>query len=182
MKHKHHIIPRHVGGSNDPSNLIELTVEEHAQAHKKLWEEDGRWQDYVAWQGLSGIIISKEVHSEATKLGMKHWWNNLTEEQKQEYKQKCSKRPDNYIPHTGHTYTHSETAKMKISEFQKSYKKTEKHRENISTNRKGKALGNRNSMSSEENRKKVSDSKIGRKLVVMPDGTRRYIKPESLVG
>ena len=41
MKHKHHIIPKHMGGTNDPSNLIELTVEEHAEAHKLLWEQYG---------------------------------------------------------------------------------------------------------------------------------------------
>jgi len=33
MKHKHHIVPKHMGGSDDPSNLIELTIEEHAEAH-----------------------------------------------------------------------------------------------------------------------------------------------------
>jgi hypothetical protein len=132
MKHKHHIIPKHVGGSNDPSNLIELSVEEHAKAHKKLWEEHSRWQDYVAWQGLSGNMISKEVHAEATKYGMKNWWNNLTEEQKEDYKQRCSKRPDTYVPHTGHTYIHTEIAKMKISQFQKNMIKTKEHRENIS--------------------------------------------------
>jgi hypothetical protein len=59
--HKHHIIPRHAGGSDDPSNLIELTIEEHAEAHKKLWEEHGRWQDHIAWKGLSGQIDKDEI-------------------------------------------------------------------------------------------------------------------------
>jgi len=48
MKHKHHIIPKHMGGTDDPSNLIELTVEEHAEAHRLLWEKYGNWQDNVA--------------------------------------------------------------------------------------------------------------------------------------
>ena len=39
IKHKHHIIPKHMGGTDDPSNLIELTVEEHAEAHKILFEK-----------------------------------------------------------------------------------------------------------------------------------------------
>ena len=30
--HSHHIIPKHIGGTDDPSNIIELTVEEHAAA------------------------------------------------------------------------------------------------------------------------------------------------------
>ena len=62
VKHKHHIIPRHAGGSDDPSNLIELTVEEHAEAHRLLFEEYGRWQDEVAWKGLSGQIDSAEIN------------------------------------------------------------------------------------------------------------------------
>jgi hypothetical protein len=36
MKHKHHIIPRHAGGTDDSSNIIELTVEEHAEEHKEI--------------------------------------------------------------------------------------------------------------------------------------------------
>jgi hypothetical protein len=60
MKHKHHIIPRHMGGTDDPSNLIELTPEEHADAHRKLYEEHGQWQDYVAWQGLAKLATKKE--------------------------------------------------------------------------------------------------------------------------
>ena len=28
-----------MGGTNDPSNLVELTVEEHAEAHRVLWEK-----------------------------------------------------------------------------------------------------------------------------------------------
>jgi hypothetical protein len=59
--HKHHIIPRHMGGTDDPENLIELTVEEHAEAHRKLYEEHGRWQDYYAWKGLAGLMSNQEV-------------------------------------------------------------------------------------------------------------------------
>ena len=62
IKHKHHIIPKHVGGSDDESNLIELTVEEHAEAHRKLFEEYGRWQDEVAWKALSGQISKSEIN------------------------------------------------------------------------------------------------------------------------
>ena len=62
--HKHHIIPKHMGGSDDPSNLIELTIEEHAEAHKKLWEQHGRWQDKVAWMGLSNMLGKEEIIKE----------------------------------------------------------------------------------------------------------------------
>lgn len=59
--HFHHIIPIHMGGTDDPSNLVKLTVEEHAEAHRKLWEEHGHQEDYLAWKGLSGQLPSKEI-------------------------------------------------------------------------------------------------------------------------
>jgi hypothetical protein len=68
--HKHHIVPRHVGGTDDPSNLILLTVEEHAEAHRKLYEEHGRWQDYVAWQALTSNITEEEARIMSVKFAL----------------------------------------------------------------------------------------------------------------
>jgi len=82
MKHLHHIKPKHMGGTDDPSNLIELTVEEHAEAHRKLFEEYGCWQDEIAWKGLAGIIgkeeIIRKIQSEAGKERMKLYGNPLS--------------------------------------------------------------------------------------------------------
>ncbi len=61
QKHKHHIIPQHIGGTDDPENIVELTIEEHAEAHRKLFEEHGRWQDEFAWKSLSGMLGGKEA-------------------------------------------------------------------------------------------------------------------------
>jgi len=61
MKHIHHIVPKHMGGTDDLSNLIELSVEEHAEAHKKLYEEYGNEYDRIAYEALSGIIKKEEV-------------------------------------------------------------------------------------------------------------------------
>lgn len=69
LKHKHHIVPKHAGGTNDPSNIIELTPEDHALAHKALWEQHGRWQDYIAWQGLSKRMDKEEIIRQKAKLG-----------------------------------------------------------------------------------------------------------------
>jgi len=78
--HKHHIIPKHAGGTDDPSNIVELSVEEHALAHKELFEQYGRWQDRLAWRGLSGQIDSQELirkaQSEAAKRRDKFGENN----------------------------------------------------------------------------------------------------------
>lgn len=64
-----------MGGTDEPSNLIELTVEEHAEAHRKLFEKYGCWQDEIAWKGLAGIIgkeeIIRKVQSEAGKERMR---------------------------------------------------------------------------------------------------------------
>jgi len=68
MHHMHHIIPRHAGGTNDPSNLVKLSVEEHAEAHKKLWEQYGRKEDWIAWKGLSGTLPKEKIVHEANKI------------------------------------------------------------------------------------------------------------------
>jgi hypothetical protein len=52
--HRHHIIPRHMGGTDDPENIIELTVTEHAKAHQKLYETYGKYEDLCAYLMLSG--------------------------------------------------------------------------------------------------------------------------------
>lgn len=80
IKHKHHIIPKHAGGSNDKSNIIELTVEEHAEAHRELYEKYGRWQDHLAWQGLSGRIGKEEIiqtKNRLAHLGKEPWNKNM---------------------------------------------------------------------------------------------------------
>jgi len=67
MKHKHHIIPKHIGGTDDPSNLVELTIPEHAEAHKVLYDKYGRWQDRLAYRALSGMIGKEEIIWEVYK-------------------------------------------------------------------------------------------------------------------
>lgn len=60
VTHWHHIVPVHAGGTNDPSNLVELTVEEHAEAHRELWEKNADIRDYLAWKTLSGQATETE--------------------------------------------------------------------------------------------------------------------------
>lgn len=91
-KHKHHIIPKHAGGTDDPSNLITLTISEHAEAHRLLYEQHGRWQDRVAWLSLSGIMKDTERIYEILK----------------------NSNPGGY--------KHTDEAKMKISESRKGEK------------------------------------------------------------
>ena len=54
-----------MGGTDDPSNLVELTIKEHAEAHKKLYKKYGRWQDKLAYESLLKLKprhqITKEI-------------------------------------------------------------------------------------------------------------------------
>lgn len=43
-----------MGGTDDPENLVELSVEEHATAHKHLYELHGKKEDLCAYYMLSG--------------------------------------------------------------------------------------------------------------------------------
>lgn len=61
MMHKHHIIPKHMGGTDSPENIIECTVEEHAEHHRQLWLEHGHEWDRIAWLSLSGQINVSEA-------------------------------------------------------------------------------------------------------------------------
>lgn len=67
--HWHHIVPKHVGGTDDPKNVIKLTVEEHANAHKELYQKHNRYEDYIAWKALSGQIKYADIQLEKSRLG-----------------------------------------------------------------------------------------------------------------
>lgn len=69
MKHVHHIVPKYLGGSDSKDNLIELSVEDHAEAHRLLYEENGNWQDFLAWQGLLKLLSTEECGLVAYKKG-----------------------------------------------------------------------------------------------------------------
>lgn len=61
MRHKHHIIPKHEGGTDDSGNIIYLSIQDHAEAHRELYEKNGKIEDYLAWRGLSGMIGKEEI-------------------------------------------------------------------------------------------------------------------------
>jgi len=52
--HTHHIIPKHAGGTDDPANLITVTVDEHAELHLKRYKELGDPKDRDAYNIILG--------------------------------------------------------------------------------------------------------------------------------
>jgi hypothetical protein len=50
----HHIQPKHSNGTNHSWNLITLTMDEHALAHKLLFESYNNYYDYCAWCMMNG--------------------------------------------------------------------------------------------------------------------------------
>ena len=115
--HKHHIVPRHAGGTDDPENLVELTILDHAIAHRALWKMYGRWQDKIAWQTLSGQITNYEAQQEARRLanvGNKHFQGKShSDEYKQQLSEMMKERRANN-PQMGHHISHSTETKKKI--------------------------------------------------------------------
>jgi hypothetical protein len=69
MKNKHHIIPRYMGGSNSPDNLVEVTLTQHAMFHYCNWRLWGNKEDEIAWKALSGQISIEDVILESRRLG-----------------------------------------------------------------------------------------------------------------
>lgn len=122
MKHIHHIIPKHMGGTNDPSNLIELTVEEHAEAHRKLYEQYGHWEDNCAYLALSGQIGQDEAMFIARSKGGK---KPMSKEANAKLKKSCKLRTERQRADGT-----LEKANKKRSETMKGYKKSEEHMEN----------------------------------------------------
>ena len=68
-KHKHHIIPKYEGGSDDSSNLVVLSVTQHAMWHFAEWQRKGKEEDRLAWRGLTGHYNKKEIMLAAYRLG-----------------------------------------------------------------------------------------------------------------
>ena len=61
-----------MGGTDDPSNLVKLTIEEHAEAHRLLFEQFGNKFDYIAYLALSKQIGHEEANY-IKLLGPKKW-------------------------------------------------------------------------------------------------------------
>ena len=69
MFHNHHLLPKHAGGTEDPSNITRVTVKEHAELHFARYLELGELGDWLAAFSLSGQIS----HADATAEARRDW-------------------------------------------------------------------------------------------------------------
>lgn len=142
LTHTHHIIPKHQGGTDDPSNLVELTVEQHAEAHRLLFEQHGNWQDHLAWKALTGHVGQEEIIR--IKQGMANKGRKRTPGQLENMRKASQARAQRHMSNPDFW---AEISRRK-SESHKGKKKSAEHIANWSAARKGHSV-------SEETREKI---------------------------
>lgn len=142
MLYKHHIVPKHAGGSNEPSNIKMVTCEEHAEEHRKLYEQYGRWQDKVAWMGWAGMIGKEEINFLKNSLAHKGNTINLGRKLSDDTKMKISLKKRGNQNRLGVVL--SEETKRKIGvgnsgpHLNGHANKTEEHKRKLSASKQGK--------------------------------------------
>jgi hypothetical protein len=143
---KHHIIPKSLGGSNDPNNLVYLTAKEHFVCHRLLVKmttgKSKRSMAYAAWQMT---LLDKRCRYKPSSRTYAILKKQLSESSKgipmsEEHKAKMRK------PKT-------EEHKQKLRA-----PKTEEHKKALSMSRLGKSWGHKHS---EETKSKMSNWQKG---------------------
>lgn len=117
MKHLHHIIPKHMGGSDELDNLIRLSIEEHAQAHFDLWKKFGHIEDKIAWECLSGRKLSEEERIILSKSGFEKFL--LDENKVSEWRTKISSTLTGKVQSEKTKLKRSESLKLAYKEGRK---------------------------------------------------------------
>ena len=154
--HKHHVVPRHAGGTDDPSNMTcSLTIQEHAEHHRYRYEMLGEWQDRIAWQGLLGMIPKQEairqIHVENGRMNGQAQLGRRkqSEETRRKIGEALRGRPN---PHRGKPGRPiSEETRCKIGESLRGRSHSEEARRKMSEAQRGRSH-------SEETRRKMSES------------------------
>jgi len=137
--HIHHIVPKHMGGTDDKNNLQKLTIKQHADAHKKLYEQHGHWQDKVAYETLSGQHDRKESIRKVRIASNKNRWNDpvWAAKTKKKMREAALKRIERDGPTMSKKFTfkgkkHSEEYKKNRSENKKEYWSNDENRKRLS--------------------------------------------------
>ena len=143
VTHKHHIIPRHMGGSDDPENIVTLPFWAHTEVHKRLYEVYGRAEDKLAYLMMTGKKEEAEVvRIQLAKEGYQRWLVEKPEEVKR-WRENINKAK------AGKCY-HSKEHYQKLGDMFRDVPRTEEVKEKISKSKKGKPWnGNREKIQDE---------------------------------
>jgi hypothetical protein len=173
-KEKHHIVPKCLGGTDDISNLVDLTAREHFIIHLllcKIYPKNRKlsnavwmmanvkreYQDrYIPSSRLYEIArleYSKNSSGEGNPMfGKNH--SNETKQKQRESKIDAYKKEGN--PFYGKK--HSKETIEKIKEKRALQKTSNETKEKMSISKKGKTSGRKGKVNSEEHNKKASES------------------------
>jgi len=81
MLHRHHIIPRHLGGTDDTSNIVRIDGHCHAVWHWCEWKRTGSNKQRSAWNFLKGRLQHEEdvplIRSHEKTHRMKKFYGNM---------------------------------------------------------------------------------------------------------
>lgn len=82
MIHTHHVVFKCQGGTDDPSNLVELDHIEHATLHALEYLRGGPSFDFrqSGWPYLSEELQDKIKEEHARRCSKNRWWTNGSEE------------------------------------------------------------------------------------------------------
>lgn len=175
---KHHIIPRSLGGNNDPDNIVALSAKEHLVCHRLLTKfttgTNKSKMIYAVWRMAYSckkhkrVKLTSRVYEEVRKQV-----SALTRERNRSRKHSEETRKKISDSKIGKTRNITPEWRQKIVNSQTGMTKkpcSAETKEKISQAKTGKKLGPLN----DEHRKRVSESKKGKKIQVDPITGRRF--------
>lgn len=176
----HHIIPRSMGGSNDPSNLVKLTPREHYIVHHLLWKIHKNSEMSCAFWAMSQMTKGSKISSKTYEklrtdriefLRTQNTGKRLSEETKKKIGEKSkgrthSEETKKKISDALIGKTVSEFTKEKIREANLGKKYSDETCKKISDGQKGRLSPRKGVTLSEETKKKISETKKSRKSIV----------------
>jgi hypothetical protein len=140
-KERHHIIPRCLGGTDDKTNLVELTAREHYIVHKLLCElHPNNDKLFFAYRMMAVMKNSKDNNRNYSISSREFERIRLISNEKignQLRGRKLPPRPKEVIEKQQLTriknkYRHSDETKQKMSDLANGRKFTDEHRKNLS--------------------------------------------------
>ena len=159
-----------MGGSDDLENIVEVSIEKHADLHRQLWEEFGNWQDYLAWQGLSKRMACEKVAREAARKAntgkfMSFETRRKISEAKKGKKQSTTHVENNRKARIGKQLTIEHSAK--ISEALSGRTLSEEHKKNVGKKMKGRVMSEkwRNKLSEAAKKRHARNREIRRSRI-----------------